>query len=896
MIIQPRAARGVRGKTLVFVLFISVSSLFFSNAKANTGSWTSGEAPVVVKTETRPGVWSSQCSFDYQKVAGEVSPVVTCMTEGDGVQVNNLPPQVVKIGDDTNVYRVSNGNGITLLPHTKSTLTVNSGVLSIERDIRRSLTKAVHPTTGIVTYQYQRTPDYTFGNASGAWQVERHRYSANGLWAAVQVKDAGLFRINTQTFEVKRFSTDATPVSQGFYLGISDDGKLVMKGGSNIPFTLYEIPDNCGDILTSLSSPVTNEVPVQSPCSSRSMDHLPKDITGGLYAYEFSKDGSEIRYLKTPSPYSGLRPDLPTDVDTWVTIRVPGFEKRSLDYLALGDSFSSGEGDAEWIAGFMRTNHYLPGTNVIGDTSKGIPDERCHISSRSYPFLLGAGMHIPYDRVKSVACSGAVARDDYRISSSYLGQGNRLKELSSGERGQLRNEAIYEFIPGRVQQVEFIEKYRPSGITLTAGGNDAQFSPIITACAGIDTCSYAETAEGKAKVGLAIRQQYMTLINLYRALHNASPQTKIYVAGYPQFFSADSGPCAPNVRLNSAERTMVREAVTYVNDVIEAAAKTVGVKYLDVESSFGGHTLCGEGESYVTGLARSGNLSLDIPANFGTESFHPNALGHKAMSDQIRNSLGQGQTFLTYNNCINPVRVICPNDSTSEPPLPLYFTDAIAQDTTNYRSKAVVPRSYVQKDTVHQFYIDLPGVQPGGSANVKVFSDPIDLGTYTADIEGNVTADISVPSNLAPGMHTLQITTKTYSGEDVTYWQVIEVRGAPGDIDEDGVPDVFEVFTPTPISTVSSPDDRNQTFESKEQNGQGALRSDPQGGERIRSDMEASRDAAVSEFPTKQQSGIFSEYTSNNNWQQLVAVGIITTVCIITFIVGFILRRKYRKG
>lgn len=913
MILQRKVDWSARLRVaIVPLLFIGFSGLAFGNVKASTLSWTSGVEPIVTKTETRPGIWSPDCSFSYQKIANEVNPTLVCLIEGDGVRVNSLPPQVVSIGSDTNLYRIENVTGISLLAHTKSTMSMDgAGVLSIERDLRHSLVKKTNPSTHNVTYRYEHNPDFIFRNADGNWWVENYAHSSNGLWAVVQVRNVGLFRINTQTFEVKRFSQQTVPVNQPAYLGISDDGKLVMMGGSNVPFQLFEIPDACGDFFDDTSANVTSETPVRAPCPERSMDYLPKDPSGaGLYMYQFSKDGSEISYLKTPSPYGGATGGLPADVDTWVTIGLPGYEKKQIDYLALGDSFSSGEGDAEWVLGLMRTNHYLSGTNVIGDTSKGILEERCHVSNRSYPFLLGASMHISYDRMKSVACSGAWAGRDYLQSDDYVGQNNRLKNLNDVVRLQLIGEGINDFIPGRVQQLEFVEKYKPAAVTLTAGGNDAGFVKVISDCAAGGTCDHAGTATGRKRIGAGIQQQYTKLVQLYKSLSAASPQTKTYAMGYPQFFSDSEGPCALNVRLDKSERIMVREAVAYMNNIIEAAAKTAGIKYIDVEDSFGEHTLCGDGEAYVTGLARSGNLSLDIPANFGSESFHPNALGHQAMADRVSSQLGQGKTFLTYNNCTNPVRVMCPNSSIAEPALPAYFADAMAQDSVDYKPGVIVDREYIQKDTADDFNVTLTGLEPGATAQVQAFSDPMDLGSYTADNEGTLAAHIAIPSTLPAGMHTLQVSSKTYSGESVTYWQIIEVRGAPGDIDEDGVPDATDG-----CYTLNSGVDNNEDGVNDKCDASGSEQlqkvvsttaDDRFADAHIQNQSKVSNsgfgslsgdtDAMSSDPPVKAGPFCFAaNAVSANNWQSPIVVGIITIVCISVSIGGYVLRKKLEK-
>lgn len=51
-------------------------------------------------------------------------------------------------------------------------------------------------------------------------------------------------------------------------------------------------------------------------------------------------------------------------------------------------------------------------------------EEKCHISRRSYPYLLAQKMHLSGNRFKSVACSGATTKDIIANKDDYEGQGS----------------------------------------------------------------------------------------------------------------------------------------------------------------------------------------------------------------------------------------------------------------------------------------------------------------------------------------------------------------------------------------------------------------------------------------------------------------------------------------
>lgn len=87
------------------------------------------------------------------------------------------------------------------------------------------------------------------------------------------------------------------------------------------------------------------------------------------YNMKLFKSTFDVEY---PDGYRGMRiPSNPT----------------KLDYLALGDSYSSGEGDTE-KNNATGQKYYRQLTDVNEDKKQGIPGEKCHVSTRSYPYKL----------------------------------------------------------------------------------------------------------------------------------------------------------------------------------------------------------------------------------------------------------------------------------------------------------------------------------------------------------------------------------------------------------------------------------------------------------------------------------------------------------------------------
>ena len=175
-----------------------------------------------------------------------------------------------------------------------------------------------------------------------------------------------------------------------------------------------------------------------------------------------------------------------------------------LRYIALGDSFSSGEGVPPFRPG---TNVYLP----VRDT--------CHRSFRGYPALI-AGRRSSPGTWGFWACSGALVRDMTHANHENPGEIAQLDRIAP---------------PGRTDT-------RVDLVTMTIGGNDAQFGSVALSCVFARIVPGLETCEGdwRARVKAAIARLRTTLPAVYRAVHRRAPKARILVLGYPNPFPASA--------------------------------------------------------------------------------------------------------------------------------------------------------------------------------------------------------------------------------------------------------------------------------------------------------------------------------------------------------------------
>lgn len=470
-------------------------------------------------------------------------------------------------------------------------------------------------------------------------QADDIELSADYRYMMVYSSEYGLIRIDLSTYDESTDTyrmtlvTSERWVTSGGY-AMSDTGLTVgvARGVADRGVWLYDLSTGCG---------VVTEV-VRPTSGSEWCEKI--DITSSLdqYLRENYPNRPLMRGSKKPAFIDDsifLVGDYPHKDGSVGALQLhfksasPPSASQQLDYLALGDSFSSGEGDIGRKSD--GSSYYL----LVTDYTKG-----CHISTRSYPFALRQTWGIAEDKMKSVACSGAqVLPDYYGRLGGYLGQGGRLKGINDIVGAQ--DIALQNFIPGRVPQIEFVKKYQPKIITLTGGGNDVGFGRILSDCASVywedywrfvpSDCSYAVEGSGARSSLLdAIDTQFLITKQLINGLKSASPESKIIVIGYPSFVYDGLSGCEPaNVgNLSANERRMVNGMTSRLNRALQRAAHDTGVSFVDIGDSLKGGRLC-EGSAYMTGVW-DGIRGRAIDE----ERFHPNAEGHARIAKAIEQS------------------------------------------------------------------------------------------------------------------------------------------------------------------------------------------------------------------------------------------------------------------
>jgi len=778
----------------VVTVVSSVTSLMVANSvsadnKSDDWSWVNA-APIVNSVNESNYVSVGLCEGNYQtkEVMNEPGFKQLCMAEGDSVRFGtyfvgsgSAYSAAVGFKYDSKMYKI---NGICYvydsclyLPGSdslavKEYLTDSpSRSLVIYKNFSGRL-KPVIDTHIVSTLEYNfdaSSPDYvfksttdTFGADNYAWPIGGFGSSDNGDWLAVEFHGRGIGLLNVKTLEMKRISMAIYYFGSGmdpsFDISVSDDGKNIAFAGYNTDLRIFSVNSDCGDTTTDENMWLMP--PVHNPCKEARIN-TEDFINRFKYAAHprFNSEGGELSFFAMS--YTGYMKQ--------VSLRAAGYGGQRLDYLALGDSFTSGEGETD-------DSYYMAGTND--------EYEKCHVSTRSYPFIIAQWSHIDPTYMRSVACSGAMTKDIMGNDNLYYGQTDRLSlsGLNSIDRVLAQNTAKDNFIQGRVHQDTFVQIYQPKIITIGIGGNDAGFMTKLKSCIGLGTCGFAGTSRGKEQTAVEIKSLFNTLVSTYQQIHLSSPNSKIYAIGYPKTI-IPNGNCSWLVGnlLDKTERKFMDEGIVYLNEVISAAAKAAGIKYVDIQDSFGDFALCGSAQPSVVRSMNS--IALGDDSNMlndskwfrfiGNESFHPNSLGHQLDASSILSSVGN---IMDYDYCGKGI-VVCPDQSVVAPEPSVYW---LPNSYHNYPKQIISNFVSIRNSLSGGFIIaaklSAGSLQPLSSVMIEIHSDSVSLGNFIANNDGSLDVDITLPGNLEDGYHAVHLLGTSYSGEEIDLYQVIEIR------------------------------------------------------------------------------------------------------------------------
>ncbi|WP_435743828.1 SGNH/GDSL hydrolase family protein [Nocardioides sp. SYSU DS0663] len=289
---------------------------------------------------------------------------------------------------------------------------------------------------------------------------------------------------------------------------------------------------------------------------------------------------------------------------------VPGVGETPLEqatsgqYVALGDSYSSGEGAWDYEDGtdFDDRDDLWPFNDHEEDHN------RCHRSESAYSQVV-AGDNDFAGGFSFVACSGAVANDLDHPNHSNSGEDPQYDSLDDGV----------------------------SLVTMTMGGNDLGFADVVKDCIvnGERGVGFLDSCQEKhdQRIRDDLPRLSDDLVQRYREIQERAPNARVIIIGYPPLFVENPSDSFNNLLFAEDQRWMNQMGAD-LNAMLAAAAAEAGVEFVDPTSAFEGHGI-GSDEPWINDLDLGGpGFSVADPS-----SFHPNAAGHAAIAELVQQQL-----------------------------------------------------------------------------------------------------------------------------------------------------------------------------------------------------------------------------------------------------------------
>lgn len=592
-------------------------------------------------------------------------------------------------------------------------------------------------------------------------------YSRNSQWMVYDSPNKAIIEVNLQTMQVIPFMASQWSVGGPLPMAVSDDGRYIaVSFGNPTDLRVYDISTCSTSIPVYITAPVS--------CSYRDYaSYLSAHLPGFKWATQLRFDSDQnLDFYAQYNYVSGSQYSVAKE-----RLLEPNVSPVIGGYLAMGDSFASGEGAYAYARGTDEA------TNM------------CHLSTAAASYIMANTLQI--SNFHSVACSGAVTPNMYGAQYGIAPADNSLGS----------------WLPGLdvKGQIGEISAASPSVITLSMGGNDIGFKDILTKCTLEPGDCYSHY-EDRYELAQNINTWYRQWLKLYSNIRNYAPAgAKIYVTGYPSII-ANSGVCGPDVYTTSLNnRQFANYLLEYLNYVIKQATKAAGVQYVDIENALDGHRLC---ETTGPDTAVNGFTLRSDQGGFGpigSESFHPSANGQELIANAILTATGNlTQTMPSASNINAPSMTDTDTQLQNllNAPMSGRAINAVINDFTSTGGHSDAPPiAYVTNALQFLVQGDLDGLKALTNYTVTMNSNPVTIGTLTSDANGNLSGSLTVPNAVSPGFHRVDIVGPNMTGQNVDVQSMVYVAFSSSDYDGDGIPNSSDTCPYTPNSGIDANQD-----------------------------------------------------------------------------------------
>ncbi|WP_435106461.1 SGNH/GDSL hydrolase family protein [Nocardiopsis synnemataformans] len=267
------------------------------------------------------------------------------------------------------------------------------------------------------------------------------------------------------------------------------------------------------------------------------------------------------------------------------------------NYVALGDSYSSGDGAGD----------YAPDTAEAGG---------CWRSENAYPRVVAE----EFDFAGSLA---------FYACSSHKGS-EMIEQIGTSE-----------------SQIERVTE-NTSLVTLGIGGNDLGFIPVLRTCmVRMPLLESSVCVEQEEEVDRRMRTFEETLTEILGEVRDRAPDARILVLGYPRLFPED--PPGMYYTLTRSDQLWLNGLAQRFNELIRDTAyradgdvyggrETGSVEYVNTFSALSGHEVSADA-AWLNGIVL-GQLGEGLRVD--RASFHPTAQGQLSIAERVRLQIVEG--------------------------------------------------------------------------------------------------------------------------------------------------------------------------------------------------------------------------------------------------------------